>query len=112
VSKKRGEGGDVRDDLGGFDRLFEHRVRLAIGVLLTRNDSLTFPRLKALLGETDGSLGAHLRRMENAGYVDVSKEFRNRKPVSWYTLTAAGRKALSGHLGAVEQLIRRVKGAC
>jgi len=87
------------------DRLLEHRVRLAICVLLARRDALSFSRLKQLTGETDGSLGAHLKRLEDAGYARVVKEFRDRKPVSWYSLTGAGRRALEKHVRALERVL-------
>lgn len=87
------------------DRLLEHRVRLALCVLLARRDALSFRRLKELTDETDGSLGAHLRRLEEAGYLTVRKEFRERKPVSWYALTAEGRGALNRHVRALERLL-------
>jgi DNA-binding transcriptional ArsR family regulator len=80
-------------------------VRLAIAVLLSRWDRLSFSRLRELTGETDGSLGAHMRRMEEAGYVSVDKEFRDRKPVTWYALAPTGRRALDAHLRALEDLI-------
>ncbi|MGH9381499.1 MAG: transcriptional regulator [Thermoanaerobaculia bacterium] len=87
------------------DRLLEHRVRLAICVLLARRDALSFSRLKQLTGETDGSLGAHLKRLEDAGYAKVEKEFRDRKPVSWYSLTAEGRRALREHVRSLERVL-------
>ena len=96
---------EVLERLDAIDRLLEHRVRLAIAVLLSRYDRLSFSRLKELTGETDGSLGAHLRRLEDAAYVAVRKEFVDRKPVSWYRLTVAGRKALTAHLEALAGLI-------
>jgi DNA-binding transcriptional ArsR family regulator len=95
----------LRRRLGALDRLLEHRVRLALCVLLTRFDRLSFSRLKALTGETDGALGAHLRRLEDAGYLTVEKEFVDRKPVTWYALATAGRSALSAHLAALAELI-------
>ena len=105
-----GPGSDeVLERLGAIDRLLEHRVRLAISVLLSRYDRLSFSRLKELTGETDGSLGAHLRRLEDEAYVAVKKEFVDRKPVSWYRLTAAGRKALGAHLDALGGLISRAE---
>jgi DNA-binding MarR family transcriptional regulator len=80
-------------------------VRLAICVLLARRDRLSFSRLKALLAETDGSLGAHLRRLEEAGHLAVDKEFRDRRPITWYTLTATGRRALERHVAALGRLL-------
>lgn len=88
-----------------LDRLLEHRVRLAIAVLLARRDALSFSRLKELLGETDGSLGAHLRRLEDAGYVTFEKEFVARKPVTWYRLAPDGRRALARHVEGLERLL-------
>jgi DNA-binding PadR family transcriptional regulator len=99
------EPGDSLPALPPLDRLLEHRVRLAIAVLLAQRDALSFRRLRDVLEETDGSLGAHLRRLEDAGYVSVEKEFVERKPVSWYRLTAAGRAALNSHVQGLERLI-------
>lgn len=93
------------DGLEGFDKLLGHRGRLGICVLLVRNDQLSFRRLKELLHETDGNLGAQLRKLEDVGFVTVSKEFIDRKPISWYALTTTGRKRLNGHLDALKRLI-------
>lgn len=108
MSEKPNEG--VREGLGRLDKLLEHRARLGICVLLARNDSLTFSRLKELLKETDGSLGAHLRKLEDTGYLSVDKQFQDRKPVSWYTLTPPGRDALASHLAALQRLIEEGTG--
>ncbi len=51
--------------------------------------------MKELTGETDGNLGANLRRLEEDGYLSAAKEFVDRKPVTWYSLTARGRIALA-----------------
>lgn len=99
---------DASDPAGALpelDRLYEHRVRLAIAVLLARRDALSFSRLKEILGETDGSLGSHLRKLEDAGYLEVRKELLARRPVTWYRLSATGRAALSRHVGALERLL-------
>jgi len=87
-------------------RLLEHRVRLSIAALLARHDEISFSRFKQLLGETDGSLGAQLRKLEDAGMVTARKEFRDRRPVTWYSLTPAGRRSLRAHLDALRALIR------
>jgi DNA-binding MarR family transcriptional regulator len=92
-----------------LDPLLQHRSRLGTLVLLSNADALSFSRLKTLLEETDGNLGAQLRKLEEANLIAVNKEFVERKPVSWYSLTAAGRKALKAHLGAMEALIKSAK---
>ena len=97
----------IWDRLDGFDRLLEHRNRLGVCVLLARNDRLSFSRLKELTDESDGALGAHLRKLEDGGFLTVKKEFRERKPVTWYELSAAGRERLDGHLAALVELISK-----
>ena len=91
-------------DLIGLDKLLEHRVRLAVCVLLSRVDALSFSRLKELLQETDGNLGANLRRLADADYLTVRREFIARKPVSWYALTDRGRDRLGEHVEALHRL--------
>ena len=100
-------GNSAGNGLADLDKLLEHRSRLGACVLLSNADRLSFSRLKELLGETDGNLGAHLRKLENSGYVDLNKQFENRRPVSWYALSRSGRAALKKHLQALEVLIRQ-----
>src|SRR5687767_13343369 len=89
-----------------LDALLQHRARLGACALLSGADAMSFTRLKALLEETDGNLGAQLRKLEDAGYVSVSKQFVKRRPVSWYSLTPQGRRALASHLKALEEIIK------
>ncbi len=95
------------DELAALDGLFEHRVRLAICVLLSKHDAMSFSRFKQVLDETDGSLGTHLRKLENAGYLSIEKTFRDRRPVTWYTLTPSGRVRLTDHIANLTRLIDR-----
>src|SRR3546814_7825093 len=53
------------DVLDGFDPVLEHRVRLAVGVLLAGHGEISFARLKQQLSLTDGNLGAQLRRLRS-----------------------------------------------
>src|SRR5205823_7077946 len=92
--------------LGDLDALLQHRSRLGACVLLSTADVLSFARLKTLLDETDGNLGANLRKLEDAGYLSVRKEFVDRKPTSWYALTPQGTRALRDHLAALETIIK------
>lgn len=90
--------------LDQLDPVLKHRVRLAVCVLLSRSDAITFARFKQVLDQTDGNLGAQLRKLEEAGYVSLKRAFVERKPTTWYSLTARGRSALKRHLGALRTL--------
>lgn len=98
--------GRVAAGIANLDPIFEHRLRLGACVLLSRADAIRFAQLKRLLDATDGNLGAQMRKLEEAGYVEGTKEFDNRKPVTWYALTPQGRTALHRHLSAYAQLTR------
>ena len=93
------------DALAGLDPVLQHRSRVAAAVLLSRHGALSFSRLKQLLDETDGNLGAQLRKLEEVGYVGVRKEFQDRRPVTWYRLAPKGRRALAAHLDALGRLV-------
>ncbi|KAF1714375.1 hypothetical protein CSC71_04790 [Pseudoxanthomonas sangjuensis] len=95
----------VKQAFTGFDPAFEHRARLAIAVLLARHGEVSFAGFKQQLDLTDGNLGAQLRRLEDEGYVELRRDFVERKPVTWYRLTAQGNDALKRHLAALQQLI-------
>ena len=97
---------NTSDSLAQLDKLLEHRSRLGACVLLADTDTMTFTSLKQLLKETDGNMGAHMRKLEDMGYVDVDKRFENRKPVTWYSLTEKGREALTTHVKALQTVIR------
>ena len=91
--------------LAGLDPALEHRVRLAIAVLLARHGEISFAGFKQQLVLTVGNLGAQLRRLEDDGYLALRRDFADRKPVTWYSLTKTGRKALDKHLRALQDVI-------
>lgn len=97
------------DPLARLDALLQHRSRLGACALLATAESLSFSRLRQLLDETDGNLGAQLRKLEDAGYLEARKEFMERKPVTWYRLTPAGRKALERHFDAMSELVKSTR---
>ncbi len=96
-------------DSGGFDRLIYERVRLGIMSALATNDELTFNELKALFDVSDGNLGAHARKLEEAGYVACTKSFEARRPKSRYRITQVGRKALLRYLEHIEAVIKATR---
>ncbi|CAN1519904.1 MarR Transcriptional regulators [Caulobacteraceae bacterium] len=92
-------------DIEGIDEVIHGRVRLGVMAYLSGAGSADFNTLKARLQATDGNLSAHLRKLEDAGFVTVEKSFVNRKPLTTLTLTDAGRKAFSAYLDAIGKLV-------
>ena len=93
-------------DHGGLDDLIHGRIRLGAVAYLASVESALFTELRDKVGVTDGNLSAHLRKLEEAGYVRVGKSFVNRKPQTRLSLTARGRKAWTHWLDQIERLTR------
>lgn len=73
---------------------------------LTVNDYLDFNSLKSLLDVTDGNLASHLKSLEASQYIQVRKEFIERKPNTKYSATPEGKEAFVRHIKAIEQLLK------
>lgn len=92
-------------ELPDLDPLVHGKLRLALLSLLSVVEEAEFTWLREKTGSTDGNLGAHLLKLEEAGYVGVEKRFTARKPVTFYRMTARGRAALEGYIASIKQLL-------
>jgi DNA-binding HxlR family transcriptional regulator len=81
-----------------LDDLIHSRLRLAVMAVLASVERAEFAFLRDQVKATDGNLGAHLRKLEDAGYVTATKRFAERKPVTDYRITAAGRSAFEAYV--------------
>jgi DNA-binding MarR family transcriptional regulator len=75
--------------------------------LLAATPELSFTEMKQALGMTDGNLSVHLRTLQEAGYIGVTKTFQNRKPLTTCALTANGRKAFANYIDLLEEIVRQ-----
>ena len=80
------------------------RVVAALSAL-TPNDRITFPRLQEILAMTAGNLSVHLRKLEDAGYVEVTKTHQGRTPATLIRLSGRGRVAFEEYTAAVRALL-------
>lgn len=92
-------------DIGRIDEVIHGRVRLGIMACLSSVESAEFGELKARLQATDGNLSVHLRKLEEAGFVAVSKSFQGRKPLTRASMTETGRDAFLAYLDAMSVLV-------
>jgi DNA-binding MarR family transcriptional regulator len=92
-------------DINAIDEVIHGRVRLGIMAYLVGAGSADFATLKTKLDTTDGNLSVHLRKLEEAGYLSVTKSFRARKPLTEVSLTEPGRKAFADYLQALRGLM-------
>ena len=89
-----------------LDGIIHSRIRLAIMSVLIGVKEAEFTFLKNQVKTTDGNLSIHLRKLEDAGYITVTKSFLNRKPMSTYTLTIKGHDAFQVYVERLESIIK------
>ena len=88
-----------------IDSIIHERARLAIVSALAVTPQMSFNELKTMLSLTDGNLSANLTRLEEEGYIKVRKTFTGKKPLTTCRITGEGRKAFSGYLKTLEELL-------
>ena len=82
------------------------RLRImAVLAAISPERQVTFGFLKEACGLTDGNLGAHLRRLEEAGYITIVKTFVRQKPQTYIQITEAGRAAFEEHRAALQAIL-------
>lgn len=92
-----------------LNEIIHQTVRLRIMSALTilePTDEVDFTYLQGLLDVTPGNLGAHLRKLEEAGYIAVKKTFVERKPRTFVSATPEGRRVFQDHVAALESILK------
>lgn len=88
-----------------FDRLVHEPARLMLLANLYVVEEADFIYLSRQTGLTAGNISSHMSKLEGAGYVDVQKEFKDRRPRTVYRLTASGRKAFDTHKSKLNAIL-------
>jgi predicted ArsR family transcriptional regulator len=92
-----------------LDRVIHEKGRLAIMSLLAASAQLSFTEMRDTLGMTDGNITAHVRTLQESGYISVTKEFKGGRPLTTYALTSEGRKAFTAYINLLEQIVQQTK---
>ena len=92
-----------------LDRVIHEKGRLAIMSMLAASPELSFTEMRDTLKMTDGNLTTHIRTLQEAGYVSITKSFQNNRPLTTCSLTAAGKKAFTSYINLLEEIIQQTK---
>jgi DNA-binding MarR family transcriptional regulator len=95
----------------GLDDLVHQRVRLGILTITHTARRVEFGYLLDALELTGGNLSQHMRVLEDAGLVRIEKGTHGRKPRTWVSITAKGRRALLDEVEALKAIVRSVEEA-
>ncbi|MFI6394442.1 winged helix-turn-helix domain-containing protein [Nonomuraea sp. NPDC050547] len=96
-----------------LDPVIHAQARLRVVATLNTlpgGDRLAFPGLKDVLGMTAGNLSVHLSKLEEAGYVEITKTHKGRTPVTYVALTKRGRAAFDEYTKAIRALLDTAGG--
>lgn len=95
-----------------FDELIHAPLRLRACALLAPVQSMAFAALRDELDVADSVLSKHLKALSEAGYVSVDRPTGQvGRPKAWVKITPTGRRALAGHLAALEELAAAARAA-
>ncbi len=92
-----------------LDRVIHEKGRLAIMSLVAATPQLSFTEMRDTLSMTDGNITAHVRTLQEAGYVSVTKVFQGGRPLTTYSITAAGKTAFANYINLLEQIVQQTK---
>ncbi|MDP2900161.1 MAG: transcriptional regulator [Candidatus Bathyarchaeota archaeon] len=90
----------------GIDRVIHEPARLMIMAHLYVVDSADFLFLMRQTGLTFGNLSSHMAKLEGAGYIEVVKDFVDRKPHTMLRMTARGRAAFEEYRRGMDRLFK------
>jgi DNA-binding MarR family transcriptional regulator len=97
--------GEDRQPLDSIDRLIHEPARLLVMGYLYVVKSADFLFLMRQTGLTWGNLSSHLSKLEAAGYIEVEKGFRGKKPHTMLRLTGKGRAAFDDYRGKMRRVL-------
>lgn len=95
-----------------LNKLIHERSRLLILTHLAtnRDREVSFNDIREKLDFTAGNLSVQLKKLDEAGFIRISKSFRENKPHTAVSITIKGTRALNSYLEEMEELIKGLKG--
>ncbi len=90
-----------------FDELIHAPTRLAITSLLAASEWADFKFIRDTAGLSDSTTSKQLTILEDAGYIEIRKAFVGKRPRTSARLSSSGRKAFSGHIASLREIVSR-----
>lgn len=90
--------------LANIDQIIHAPARLMILSYLYVVDSADYVFLAHMTGMTWGNLATHLNKLEEAGYIEIQKSFKGKKPQSTLRMTEQGKTAFQTYRQTMQQV--------
>jgi DNA-binding MarR family transcriptional regulator len=101
----------VNNLTNGLDEIVHQRIRLGLLTIANEAVRVEFRFLQEAMEVTAGNLSQHIRVLEDAGLIRVTKGTEGRRPRTWVSITRAGRTALYVEISSLKALVHRVEQA-
>ena len=88
-----------------LDPLLHSELRLAVMSLLISADEAEFPYIKEQTGATAGNLSVQIDKLSVAGYIEVEKTFKGKRPCTICRITDMGRHAFEAYVEALKSYL-------
>lgn len=88
-----------------LDPLLHSELRLAVMSLLVSAEDADFPYIKEQTGATAGNLSVQVDKLSAAGYIEVEKTFKGKKPCTICRITPIGLKAFEDYVTALKSYL-------
>ena len=89
-----------------LDPLLHSELRLAVMSLLISADEAEFPYIKEQTGATAGNLSVQVDKLSEAGYIEVEKTFKGKRPCTICRITPKGHQAFETYVKALKSYLR------
>ena len=89
-----------------LDPILHSQLRLAVMSLLISVKEAEFTFLKDKTGATAGNLSVQIQKLKDAGYIDVSKQFKDNYPQTLCKITSAGITAFEDYVKNLQQYLK------
>ena len=89
-----------------LDPLLHAELRLAVMSLLISVEEAEFPYIKEQTGATAGNLSVQIDKLSTAGYIEVEKTFKGKRPCTLCRITPKGRQAFEEYVEALKSYFK------
>jgi predicted transcriptional regulator len=89
-----------------LDPLLHSQLRLAIVSLLMTSDEVDFNHIKETTNATSGNISVQIKKLQEAGYIEVVKSFKNNYQNTSLTITKKGIKAFEEYVESLKQYLK------
>jgi len=93
------------DNFEPLDPLLHSQLRLAVMSLLISLEEAEFTFIKEKTQATAGNLSVQLDKLEQAGYISISKSFKGKRPLTTCKITKTGIKAFEAYVLALKKYL-------